>query len=126
MFTQLQILYLDRNDLQDEGAAILAEFLKAPVVLCHRVCPLTEGAVSRRGWRQEKGMHACNRDVDLAIWRLTRLTSRTSMHLRCVRRVPFEICWCFIHGFEQQSQRFGCWRILFFALEDAGASNISV
>ena len=53
MFTQLTYLNLASNDLQNEGAAILAEVLKAPVVLCHRVYPLTEGAVSRRGWRQE-------------------------------------------------------------------------
>ena len=36
MFTHLKNLELYRNDLQDEGAEILAELLKAAVVLCHR------------------------------------------------------------------------------------------
>ena len=93
MFTQLQELYLNSNDLQDEGAAILAEFLKAPVVLCHRVYPLKEGAVFRRGWRQEQGMHACTQDFDRASWRLTRLTSRTRMHLRYVRSMFVSHTW---------------------------------
>ena len=36
MFTQLKTLSLWNNKLQDEGAAILAWYLEAPLVLCHR------------------------------------------------------------------------------------------
>ena len=59
MFTQLKELYLHSNDLQDEGAAILAEFLQARC-LVSSVCPLTESAVSRR----KKG---CKHAVEMSI-----------------------------------------------------------
>ena len=82
VFTQLKEPYLVQNDLQDEGRGV-ATWL----------------ATGKRNAR----MHSRFRVRQLAYDQ-----AHLKDHLRCVRLVPLERWWCFVHGFEQHSQRFGC------------------